>query len=167
MSGEERRKQILAMIRSSSKPISGGTLSEKFKVSRQVIVQDIALLRAADVQIVATNRGYLCEEVQETSRVFKVYHNREEILDELYTIVDLGGKVADVFVDHKVYGCIRVDLQINSRKDARNLMDDIMSGQSGPLLDVTSGYHYHTVLADSTEDLELIQDALKERGYLL
>lgn len=167
MSGEERRKQILKMLQSDGKPVSGSRLSECFHVSRQVIVQDIALLRASDYDIVSTNRGYICNSPKGVQRIFKVFHDNEQLLDELNTIVDLGGKVIDVHVNHKVYGTIYADMSIRSRRDAKELTDAIKSGKSEPLLNITSGYHYHTVVADNEQILDMIEEELKKKKYLV
>ena len=107
MSGEERRNQIIHILQSSDTPISGVKLAKMLDVSRQVIVQDVALLRAKDICIHSTNRGYVIDKNQETLRVFKVIHTEEETAEELQTIIDLGGWVKDVFVYHKTYGVIR------------------------------------------------------------
>lgn len=166
MNGEERRKQILQILTKAEKPVSGLALAEKFDVSRQVIVQDIALLRANGTSIFSTNRGYLLEQSGERSRVFKVIHADEEVEDELTTIVDCGGKVVDVFVYHKVYGVLRADMNIKSRMDIQNYMKEISSGKSTLLKNVTSGYHYHTIVAESEAILDLIQEKLQEKGFL-
>lgn len=166
MNGEERRKQILQILTKADKPVSGLALAEKFDVSRQVIVQDIALLRANGAAIFSTNRGYLLEQSGEVSRVFKMIHADEEVEEELTTIVDCGGKVVDVFVYHKVYGVVRADMNIKSRRDIQNYMQDISSGKSTLLKNVTSGYHYHTIFAESQEILDLIQERLQGKGFL-
>ena len=167
MKGESRRKEILNYIQGSPVPVSGSRLSEAFHVSRQVIVQDIALLRAANQDIVSTNRGYVLNVWSRAQRIFKVCHTDDEIIDELYTIVDLGGRVADVFVNHKVYGQLRADMVINSRRDVEEFMEGIRMGKSSPLKNITSGYHYHTVTADSEDILNLIENALDMKGYLV
>ena len=167
MNGEERRNKIIKVIQSGGHPVSGSSLSEMFDVSRQVIVQDIALLRAAGFPIVSTNRGYLCRSDSGASRVFKVCHANEDIVDELYAIVDLGGRAMDVFVNHKVYGKLQADLDIGSRREVEELIQGIRSGKSSPLLNVTSGYHYHTVTAKSEEILDLVEKALREKEYLV
>ena len=100
------------------------------------------------------------------TRVVKTFHTDDEISDELNTIVDLGGIAVDVFVRHKVYGLLKAELNISSRRDVRKFMQEIKSGKSSPLKDVTSGYHYHTISADSEETLDLIEQELKEKGYL-
>ena len=167
MSGEERRKRILNMLTNSNLPISGVSLAKEMNVSRQVIVQDIALIRANGYNVFSTNRGYLIQETKEKhSRVFKVIHSDEEVETELSLIVDLGGQVKDVFVFHKVYGVVKADMDIKSRRDIKLYMDDIASGKSGLLKNVTAGYHYHTIEAEDDQTLDLIQESLQKRGFL-
>ena len=149
MNGEARRDEIVRMLTESSSPLAGVTLAKHFDVSRQVIVQDIALLRANGFDIFSTNRGYLMQGQTETTRVFKVYHADEDVEKELTTIVDLGGTVVDVFVYHKVYGVLRADMNIKSRMDIRRYMEEIATGKSSLLKTVTSGYPYHTIRAES------------------
>jgi len=129
-------------------------------------VQDVALLRANGKNIFSTNRGYLIQEDEETTRVFKVQHEDDEVEKELTTIVDLGGTVEDVFVYHKVYGVLRAEMNIKSRMDIRNYMEEIRSGKSSLLKNVTSGYHYHTVRAERVEILDMIQEELQKKGLL-
>ena len=148
------------MLTESSSPLAGVTLAKHFDVSRQVIVQDIALLRANGFDIFSTNRGYLMQGQTETTRVFKVYHADEDVEKELTTIVDLGGTIVDVFVYHKVYGVLRADMNIKSH------MEEIATGKSSLLKNVTSGYHYHTIRAESKEILDIIQEELQKAGFL-
>ena len=117
MKGEERRKQLLNILSSSNNPVSGGTLAKELNVSRQIIVQDISLLRANGATIFSTNKGYLLQEDRKYSRVFKVYHTDDQVEEELSTIVDAGGQIRDVFVYHKVYGVLKADMGIKSRRD--------------------------------------------------
>lgn len=166
MSGEERRGKIIQALKNSDKAVSATTLAKEFVVSRQVIVQDVALLRANGKNIFSTNRGYLIQEDEETTRVFKVQHEDDEVEKELTTIVDLGGTVEDVFVYHKVYGVLRAEMNIKSRMDIRNYMEEIRSGKSSLLKNVTSGYHYHTVRAERVEILDMIQEELQKKGLL-
>ena len=166
MSGEERRGKIIQALKNSDKAASATTLAKEFDVSRQVIVQDVALLRANGKNIFSTNRGYLIQEDEETTRVFKVQHEDDEVEKELTTIVDLGGTVEDVFVYHKVYGVLRAEMNIKSRMDIRNYMEEIRSGKSSLLKNVTSGYHYHTVRAERVEILDMIQEELQKKGLL-
>ncbi len=167
MNGEQRRQAILTQLQNTAQPLSGIQLAKCFQVSRQVIVQDIALLRAANHDIFSTNRGYLLNERPDITKVLKVSHTDEQIEEELNTIVDLGGEVLDVFVYHRVYGKIQGLLSIHSRRNVKEFMQDIHSGKSSPLKNITSNYHYHTIKADSAETLHLIEQALKEKGFLL
>lgn len=166
MTGNDRRSQIIQMLSDSDTPISGTNLARKLGVSRQVIVQDIALLRANGSDIFSTNLGYLLQKDVLVERVFKVYHSNDEEEEALEMVVDLGGIIKDVFVYHKVYGIVRADMNIRSRKDIRTYMDKLSSGKSSSLLNITSGYHYHTIQADSEETLDQIFHALNERGFL-
>ena len=167
MSGTERRNQIVERIKKNAVPVSGTMLAKEFEVSRQVIVQDIALIRAAGYDIISTHRGYLLNEPISVNRVFLVQHTDEQTEEELYSIVDLGGTVANVIVNHKVYGQMEAELNINSRKKAKDFIDDIKSGKSSPLKNITSNYHYHKVVADSEETLDMIEETLQEKGFLV
>lgn len=166
MSGEERRKDVIRILKENSGPVSAGKIAKEYHVSRQVIVQDIALLRAAGYDILSTPRGYVARKEQVRSRVFKVRHLPDQAGQELNMIVDCGGRVHDIFVYHRVYGIVRARLNITSRLDVQKYLRDISSGKSTPLSGVTSGYHYHTVEADSEEELDLIQQKLSEMGFL-
>ena len=167
MTGSERRAGIIRQIQKSSKPVSGSELAKSYNVSRQVIVQDIALIRANGYDIISTNRGYILNIPRSVSRVFKVQHTDEDLTDELYAIVDLGGCVENVMVNHKVYGHIEANLNISSRRKVYEFMNDIKSGKSSPLKNITSNYHYHTVSADSEETLDLIENELRQMGFLI
>ncbi len=166
MKADERRKQIVNMLMSESEPVSGGALSEALDASRQIIVQDIAILRAAGYDILSTHYGYVMNSTPLCERVFKVRHTSEQTVDELTLIVDLGGTVVDVFVWHKVYGKIEAPLNIFSRHGIEKFMEGIKSGRSTELMHITDGYHYHTVRAESAEVLDRIAAALDDRGYI-
>ena len=166
MSGSERRNKIIQMLSESKKPVSGKELAGIFDVSRQVIVQDIALLRAQEHEITSTNQGYILLGEKKISRVFKVIHSDNEVEEELKLIVDYGGHVEDVFVYHKVYGVVRADLQISNRNDITEFIEELKSGHSALLKNITSEYHYHTVSAPSEKLLDLIQEKLQEKGFL-
>lgn len=166
MTGKDRREDILNTIKILEKPISGTELAKKYGVSRQVIVQDIAILRAENYKIYSTNRGYLLENSQRMKKVFEVSHTDEQIEDELTTIIDLGGTIVDVFVEHQVYGSLKANLNINSRRKVAEFLEKIRNGEANPLKNLTFGKHFHTIEADSEETLELIEKELKEKGYL-
>lgn len=168
MAGTERRDFIIEQIRNSIKPVAGKALADLCEVSRQVIVQDIALIRAAGYNIISTNRGYILNETKtKTSRIFKVKHADEQVEEELQGIVDLGGCIVNVSVNHRVYGRVEAPLNISSRKKVADFMDDIRSGKSSQLKNITSGYHYHKVEAENEETLDLIETMLREKGILI
>ena len=145
--------------------MSGGSIGKIIGVSRQVIVQDIAMMRLEGSPILSTSRGYLLNEPVTFSRTVKMYHTNDQTEDELCTIVDLGGTVADVSVNHRVYGKLTAPLGIKSRRDIHAFMQDIRTGKSVPLMNVTSGYHYHLITAPTEEILDEIEAALREKKY--
>lgn len=167
MNGKQRREALSEQIRTARAAVTAAELAEKFGVSRQVIVQDIALLRAAGSPVVSTNRGYLWAVERRTERVFKVLHTDEETEDELNLIVDAGGRVEDVFVNHRIYGTLSAPLGIENRVQVKEYMRSITGGKSKPLKSVTEGYHYHTVSAPSEAVLDEIGEGLRARGYLI
>ena len=162
MTGVQRRKKILEMLGQSSTPLSGGALGRAVGVSRQVVVQDIALLRTEGHPVLATARGYVLEMPHQTERLFKMCHTTEQTREELNTIVDLGGEVLDVMVNHRIYGKVSAPLNIRSRRDVEAFVENIRTGRSTPLLNVTSGYHFHHVAADQEEILDEIEAALDD-----
>ena len=167
MHGSERREQIIRQIQESKAPVSGTKLASFYNVSRQVIVQDIALIRAAGYEIISTNRGYILNQPKTVSRIFKVQHTDEQLEEELNTIGDLGGCVDNVMIHHRVYGKMEAELALSSRRKVGAFMEDIWSGKSSPLKNITSNYHYHKVSADSEETLDLIEQELRETGFLV
>lgn len=168
LTGTERRKILLSLMQQSAAPIPGSALGKKTGVSRQVVVQDIALLRTEGYPILSTTKGYCLERMDRSrcARTYKVCHTDDQVEDELESVVDLGGMVLDVTVNHRVYGKMTAPLNIRSRRDVRAFVDNIRSGKSVPLLNVTSGYHFHTVAADSEAILDEIEDMLRRKGYL-
>lgn len=168
MDAQERRRRIVDELRDARRPLSGGALASLVGVSRQVIVQDVALLRAQGHDIVATSRGYVVASDAPTpvSRLFKVQHTPDQTRDELETIVDCGGVVVDVMVNHRVYGKITAPLNVKSRRDVDRFVEDMESGRSSLLMTVTSGYHFHCVSAESEEALAAVEAALARKGYL-
>ena len=167
MTGEQRRKQLLELLAGSERPVSGTALAKRLGVSRQVIVQDIALLRANGTEIFSASRGYLLvQDKPDASRILKVFHSDAQTEEELNLIVDMGGRVRDVFIYHKVYGIVRADIKIRSRRDVSRFLETIVSGKSSLLKNVTAGYHYHTVLAEDEPTLDMIQEQLWKKGML-
>ncbi len=167
MNGEQRRAHLLKILTESDCPVSGSVLADTLNVSRQVIVQDIALLRANGTDIFAASRGYIIlKNSSEKSRILKMVHSDAETESELTAIIDMGGKIKDVFIYHKVYGIVRADMNLRSRKDVTDFMEKIVSGKSSLLKNATAGYHYHTITADDEETLDAIQEKLHSMGML-
>ena len=170
MTGIERRNQILQMLRGQGTPLSGTALARTFGVSRQVIVQDIALIRAENHTIISTNKGYICRgehgEDSQPKRVFCVRHTTEQVMDEFMTVLELGGRVLDVAVEHELYGHIRADLLIGNAQDAADFADRLGLCPDNPLKALTDDRHFHTVSAPSEKLLDLIEAELRTRGLL-
>ena len=167
MTGAERRKKIISMMRESSSPLSGGAIGNATGVSRQVVVQDIALLRTEGYSILATARGYILDEPEENVRLIKVCHDEERTEEELLTIVDLGGCVVDVMVNHRVYGKMTAPLNISSRHHIAQFLEGVRTGKSSELMNITGGYHYHTVRAENDATLDKIYNELKKRNFIV
>ena len=169
--GEERRNEILKILSESTEAVPGSKLAKMLGVSRQVIVTDMALLRAERNDIIATNSGYVISGKTEVAkgerRVFKVSHTDEQLESELSAIVDLGGTVLDVFIEHKVYGTISAPLNISSKRDIQNFIADLKSGVSTPLKNITNNFHYHTIEAKNSKVLDEIADSLQKKGFLI
>lgn len=166
MKAAERRQAIANLLLSSSEAVSGSTLSKEFGVSRQIIVQDISVLKASGYEILSTHSGYVISESPQKERVFKIHHTTEQTEEELNLIVDLGGTVADVFVWHKVYGKVVAPLNIFSKLQVKQFIEGVRTGKSSELMNITGGYHYHTVRAESEEILQKIEDALTSKGFI-
>ncbi|MGN0301660.1 MAG: transcription repressor NadR [Anaerotardibacter sp.] len=167
MANSPRQKEIIRTLRESKTPLSGTALGEMLGVSRQVIVQDIALLRTSGYDIISTNRGYLLNTSSDKPcRLVKVQHGPDQIEEELNLIVDLGGCVEDVLVNHRTYAKLEAPLKIKNRRDVRNFIEDLKKGVSSPLSVITSGYHFHHITAESEEVLDEIVDALEQNGFL-
>ncbi len=166
MKAADRRKAIVNLLLASNEAISGGKLSEEFGVSRQIIVQDITVLKGSGNDILSTHNGYIIQKSPLKERVFKVYHTTEETEDELTTIVNLGGTVVDVFVWHKVYGKMTAPLNIFSTLHIKQFIEGVRSGKSTELMNITGGYHYHTVRAESESVLDEIGQALINKNYI-
>ena len=167
MKTTERRKAIANRLLSADEPVSGGTLSVEFEVSRQIIIQDIAVLKSSGYDILSTNRGYIVRQTPLKERVFKLRHTTEQTEDELTLIVQNGGTVVDVFVWHQVYGRVVASLNIISELHVKQFIEGVRTGKSTELMNITGGYHYHTVRADSEEILDNIGAALEQRGYIV
>ncbi|QQK74666.1 transcription repressor NadR [Salicibibacter cibarius] len=171
INGEERRKRIADLLREESEPQKGGALAEKHGVSRQVIVQDISLLKAANYPIIATPQGYIYNrpraDMEKATGVIACRHSKAEMAEELNILVDHGVLVKNVTVEHAAYGELSGQLMIKSRKDVERF-EQLMNEQEASLLaDLTDGLHLHTVEADDGQTIEEAKQALKTKGFLV
>ena len=171
LTAQQRRSQILCQLQSSQSPISASRLATLFGVSRQIIVGDIALLRASGVEIVATPRGYRCGDplAQSAGMVYTIAckHTAQQMAQELYTIVDFGATVLDVIVEHAVYGQLTGQLQLSSRYDVQQFLEKIAKSDAKPLSDLTGGIHLHTIRCQNAEMLQRILLTLRQEKILV
>lgn len=167
LSKQARLDALERTLAHTDRPISGEELAKTFDVSRQVIVQDIGLLRAKNVPVLSTNRGYYMEGKRGFRRAFKCKHRDDQIVEELNLIVDLGAVVEDVYVEHRLYGKIVASMNVKSRKDVQIFMNTIHNSVSTPLKNITDGYHFHTVFAEDEETLDDVYDMLHREGFLV
>ena len=164
-----RRQRIIGIITSAPQPVTGTELAAQLQVSRQIIVQDMAILRAAGGDIISTPRGYL-RGSQPANRArytgtLAVRHTRAQIAQELNALVDVGLRVVDVIIDHPIYGELRGMLMLESRSDVRSFLSRLEGTE--PLSTLTRGIHLHTVEASRSGALDEGREALREFGILL
>ena len=169
MEAAERREQILKILRNKHKPVSGSSMADELGVSRQVIVQDIALLRAAGEEIFATPQGYVFStSLKRRYRcVLAAQHDTGGMAEELEMVVELGGKIIDVVVEHPLYGEIRGLMMLSNREEVAEFLAKFQSSGAELLSSLTKGVHLHTIEADSEEALVKIIEALRRKGFLL
>lgn len=167
MNKEKRREELLKIITESREPVSGSKLAQALGVSRQVVVQDIEMLRRDNEEILATSQGYILNRILKGyRRIFKVKHGDSEIEAELNCIVDAGGTILDVFIRHDVYGEIRRPLHLSNRLDVKRFIESFRDEKSSPLKNLTLNVHFHTVEAKSEEMLDLIEQELARNDFL-
>lgn len=166
MNTSERRKEILRILQGTEIPVAARELAAKFGVSRQVIVQDMAVIRASTPGILSTTKGYAIQQDTSFTREFKVRHRQEQAAEELNLIVDCGGHVKNISISHRVYGRVSAEMDIRSRHDVTEFVEALSSSHSTVLSNATSGYHYHLVEASSQDRLDLIGQQLEKAGFL-
>lgn len=165
---QERRKAVEQMLEKAGGPVSATALARRFSVSRQIIVGDVALLRAAGADIVATPRGYvLGRRPAGVERRVACVHAPEEMGAELNAIVDAGGEVADVIVEHPVYGQLTGILGVRSRYDVQEFLSRVAADGARPLSNLTGGIHLHTIRCRDDKTFQRILDSLRNTGFLL
>lgn len=169
--GEERRQAILAILKTEQKAITGTELAKRSNVSRQVIVNDMALLKAKNEPIIATSQGYLYllenKEHAVYEREIASFHTNNEAEDEMNILVDAGVTVKNVSVEHPVYGDLTASIMVSSRYDVQQFIKKIQQTEANLLMNLTEGAHLHVIAADSEEKLDAAEEMLREKGYLL
>jgi len=169
MKASERREEIKKTLVREGGPVSASSLARDLGVSRQVIVGDIALLRAEGEDIVATTRGYIIPSLLYQGRYvgrLACRHTPHEVKDELMIIVDGGGEVVDVCVEHHLYGQLVVQLNLTSCQDVENFSYEVEKAHVHLLCELTGGVHLHTIVSKSRQDFEQISQNLARSGYL-
>lgn len=169
MDGIKRREQLLLQLTGQEKPISASKFAKQFDVSRQVIVGDVALLRAAGYEIMATARGYLLKNSDSENgieRKIVCQHAPDQTEAELRAIVELGGEVIDVIVEHPLYGELQGGLHIKTLADVDNFVTAYQKNPASLLSALTDGIHLHTIRCQDEEQLERIKAALADQNIL-
>ena len=168
MDAAERRQAIAQRLAGAEGPVSAAALAQEFAVSRQIIVGDVALLRAGGAAIAATPRGYvLPKESAALTYTVACVHDREGMTRELEIMVDNGCQVVDVVVEHPIYGQLTGQLHLSSRYDVEEFIRSVSESRAKPLSDLTGGIHLHNLLCPSQEAYQRVRSALDAAGFLL
>ena len=168
MDREKRLKEIISILSKGSVPVSGNKIAAILGVTRQVVVQDIVVLKSLEFKIISTARGYLLNaKIPCFTRLFAVRHTKDEIEKELTLIVENGGEVLDVIIEHPVYGEIKGNLDIKTLEDIKVFMSAMKTSNAEPLLLLSNGIHLHTIGSESEEVLAKIDEELKKAGFLI
>ncbi len=171
MLGEDRRHELLHILKTKNEPITGTDLAKHANVSRQVIVNDMNLLKARNEPIVATSQGYVYLKREDKSEVFErkivCLHTAEQAEDEMLTIVDCGVTLKNVIIDHPVYGEITASMMLSNRHDVKSFLQRVNDTKANYLSVLTDGTHLHEISASSIELLDRTEQMLREKGYLV
>ncbi|HTW25332.1 MAG TPA: transcription repressor NadR [Candidatus Baltobacteraceae bacterium] len=164
-----RRRQIVAWLRARGGPVPGGEIAKHFRVSRQCLVQDVAILRASGEEILATPTGYRlpAESTRAHRAILACKHPPERTEEELQILLDHGVKILDVIVEHPIYGELRGSLMLESRADLQDFLAHVRASHAALLSSLTNGVHLHTVEASRPEMIARAKAQLRARGFLL
>ena len=168
MDAQERRQAIARRLEGASGPVSAAVLAREHSVSRQIIVGDIALLRAGGMDIAATPRGYvLPAPAAGLVRTLACRHRADQMEEELNAMVDQGCTVLDVIVEHPIYGQLTGSLQLSSRYEVAQFVARCRQADAAPLSQLTEGIHLHTVTCPDHSAYLRTREALRALGFLL
>ena len=167
--GAERRRRLTEWMRAHAGPVHGDDLARRFRVSRQCLVQDVAILRAAGVEILSTPQGYRLPQGRSSAHraTLACRHTPEQTEEELHILVDHGVRVLDVVVEHALYGELRGSLMIESRADVQDFLRRWRRTKASLLSTLTRGVHLHTVEASRPKNIAQAKARLQEAGILL
>ncbi|OCS94671.1 transcription repressor NadR [Caryophanon latum] len=169
--GEQRRIMLLAHLKAASTPITGTALAKLANVSRQVVVNDMTLLKARNEPILATSQGYVYLQTEPADNLFErtiaCHHTQEQTEEELLTIVDYGVTVQNVTVEHGVYGEITANIHVSNRHDVQQFLQKLRDSNASYLSALTNGTHLHVLRAPSESALEQAIEALRQKGFLI
>lgn len=167
MNTSERRGRILEYLKAADGPLSATVLAQKLSVSRQIIVGDVALLRAGGEAVTATPRGYVLERPRDgVTGTVACLHRSEDMERELTLMVDQGCTVENVIVEHPVYGQLTGPLDLSSRYDVAEFIRKVEENAARPLSALTDGIHLHTLCCPDRETLDRTVRMLDEAGFL-
>lgn len=168
MNSIERRDHIIKLLLESNEPIKGNDIAKKYLVTRQVIVKDIAILRAKGQSIIATPDGYIINKNEhKVKAIIAVTHNEDEMFEEMSIIIEYGGTIEDVIVEHPLYGEISGMLMIKNYNELNKFIQKYQEQRARLLSVLTNGVHIHTISAESEDDINLIISELKKRNFIV
>ncbi len=166
MLNSERQAQIKAALSTAAEPLSASSFARQFAVSRQTIVGDIALLRAQGEPIIATPRGYMFSRPAAHEFLLPCKHTPAQTAEELQLILENGGWIEDVLIEHPLYGQLRGQLNIRTVADMKLFMSRLSRYRGRLLSELTGGIHLHTISVKSERDMPKIKAALRQAGML-
>ena len=166
MTAAQRRSAIYEQLTRADAPISATALAQRFSVTRQIIVGDIALLRAEGHSITATPRGYVIPSETGLLRTIACHHSSEDTQKELFAMVDCGCTVVDVIVEHPVYGQLTAPLALSSRYDVEQFIRRMADSHAQPISALTGGVHLHTLSCPSEAVFAHLKETLADMGML-
>lgn len=168
MNAQTRRNTILEVLQKEEIPISASTLAKRFHVSRQIIVGDVALLRAGGADISATPKGYvLARDKGGIQRQVVCAHSGAQMGQELYICVDQGCCVLDVIVEHPVYGQLVGQLQVSTRYEVNQFLELAAQDSVHALSELTDGIHIHTLRCPDEAAFQRVVKELDAEGVLV
>jgi transcriptional regulator of NAD metabolism len=168
MNSIERRDCIIKLLLDSKEPLKGSVIAKNYSVTRQVIVKDIAILRAKGKNIIATPDGYIINANQNKAKaIIAVTHTEEEMFNELSIVIKYGGIIEDVIVEHPLYGEIKGMLMIKNYNELNKFIQKYKEQRAKLLSALTNGVHLHTIAAENQNDINLIISELRKHKFIV